>query len=165
MDGIEHKNPVRITQLPWGLTVRGLNIKKELSHWVQLQNEIFKGHQGYEHVDIEILQSLTEHSSFDHNLLILGLVFERPVGYCFGLSVESEANEKTLKIDGMGVLPEYRRKGYGQAIVFEILNRAYIKGHTSSELVVLSDNEAAINLYKKCGFSERYRHLWFKRNV
>jgi ribosomal protein S18 acetylase RimI-like enzyme len=162
---IDHKKPVTVSPLPWGLTVKGLNTKKELTLWAEIQNEIFKDYPNYEHVNIEVLGSLVKHSCFDPNLLVIGTVFDRPVGYCFGLSIGTESNEKTLKIEGMGVLPECRRKGYGQALMFEIINRAYIKGHTSSELVVLSTNQAAIDLYEKCGFKERYRHLWYKRTV
>ena len=156
---IEHEKPVKVTPLPWGLTVR------ELAVWAQLQNAIFKDYPGYEDVNSENMTSIVKHSSFDPNLLVIGTVFEKPIGYCLGLSVGSTTNDKTLKIEGMGVLPEHQRKGYGQALVFEILNRAYIKGHSSSELVVLSDNKAAIDLYKKCGFQERYHHLWYKKKL
>lgn len=162
---IEHKKPVTTTPLPRGLIVRGLNIKKELSLWAQLQNTIFKDKLDYEAVDVESLRLMTKHSSFDRNLLVICKVYDTPVGYCMGFSVQSETGEKILKIDAMGVLPEYRRKGYGQALIFEILNRAYIKGHTSSELLVLNTNQAAINLYEKCGFRERYRYMRYKRTV
>ena len=162
---IEHKKPVATPSLPWGLTVRGLNIKRELSVWAQLQNTIFKDKLDYQAVDVETLRHRTKHSSFDRNLLILCTVNGKSVGYCMAFSVQSETGEKTLKIHGMGVLPEYRRNRYGQALLFEILNRAYIKGHTSSELLVLSTNQAAIKLYEKCGFRERYRYLLYKRAV
>lgn len=162
---IEHKKPVTTPSLPWGLTVRGLNIKRELSVWAELQNTIFKDNLDYQPVDVDTLKHRTKQSSFDRNLLILCTVNGRSVGYCMAFSVLSEAGEKTLKIHGMGVLPEYRRYRYGQALLFEILNRAYIKGHTSSELLVLSTNQVAINLYEKCGFRERYRYLLYKRVV
>jgi ribosomal protein S18 acetylase RimI-like enzyme len=160
---IEHKNPVVTPSLPWGITVRGLNIKKELQVWAGIQNAIFRGRPHYEMVDFESLRFHTEHSSFDRNLLILGVLSEKPVGYGTGYSVLPETGEKTLKISGIGVLPEYRRKRYGQALLHELLNRAYIKGHTSSEIVVLSTNRPAIRLYEKCGFRERYKYLWYKR--
>lgn len=160
---IKHKEPVPTPSLPWGLTVRGLNIKKELEVWATIQNSIFKDYPNYEMVDVEKLKSLTEHSSFDRNLIVLCVVSGKPVGYGYGLSITSETGEKTLKISGMGILPEHRRNRYGQALLYELLNRAYIKGHTSSELVVLSTNRRAIRLYEKCGFSGRYKYFWYKR--
>lgn len=162
---IEHKTPVSTPSLPWGLTVRGLNIKKELPVLEYLQNTIFKDKPHYEPVDVEILKSTIEHSSFDRNLLVLCTVSEKPVGFGLGWSISSETGEKTLRIDSMGVLPDYRRHRYGQALVFELLNRAYIKGHTSSELTVLSSNRSAIRLYEKCGFRERYKCLLYKRTL
>ncbi len=162
---IEHKKPVPTPSLPWMLTVRGLNIKREIPVWADLQNTIFKDKPNYEPVDTDTLRARTEHTSFDPNLLILCLVSEEPVGYCMGYSIQSDTGEKILKIDGMGVLPEHRRKRYGQAMLFEMLNRAYIKGHTSTELVVLTTNRPAIRLYEKCGFRERYQYLWYKRVI
>lgn len=162
---VELRNPAAAVPLPLGLTVRALNIKRESVVWAQLQNTIFEDFPGYVAVDTEALAFIVKHSTFDPNLLVIGTFFSRPIGYCLGLSIESMTKEKTLKIEGMGVLPEFRRRGYGCALVSEILNRAYIKGHTSSELVVLSSNAAAITLYKKCGFKERYKHMWYKRTV
>ena len=71
--------------------------------------------------------------------------------------------KNVLQIHGLGVLPEYRRNGYGQSLLLEVLNRAYIDGYDISELVVNSTNQAAIRMYMKYGFQERYRHLWYKR--
>ena len=161
---IEHKIPVSTPSLPWGLTIRGLNIKSELQVWADIQNTIFRDHPRYEMIDVETLKSLTEHSSFDRNLVVLCIVSEKPVGFGFGYSVSSETGEKTLKISEMGILPEYRRHRYGQALLYELLNRAYIKGHTSSELVVLNTNRPAIRLYEKCGFQESYKYFWYKRD-
>lgn len=161
---IEHEIPVSTSSLPWGLTIRGLNIRKELQVWADIQNAIFRDYPHYEPEDVDTLRSLTEHSCFDKNLVVLCVVSKKPVGYGFGYSILSETGEKTLKISGMGILPEYRRQRYGQALLYELLTRAYIKGHTSSELVVLSTNRPAIRLYEKCGFQERYRYLWYKHD-
>jgi GNAT superfamily N-acetyltransferase len=162
---IEHKIPISTPSLPWGLTIRGLNIKKELQVWADIQNSIFRDYPHYEMVDVATLRSLTEHSNFDNNLVVLCIVSGKHVGYGFGYSISSETSEKTFKISGMGILHEYRKHRYGQALLYELLNRAYIKGHTSSELVVFSTNRPAIRLYEKCGFQESYRYLWYKRNL
>lgn len=160
---IEHETPVSTPSLPWGLTVRGLKIKKELPEWAYLQNLIFKDDPHYKSVDVEALRSLTRHSVFDRNLLILCTTFDKPVGYCFGYSISSETGEKSFRIDSMGVHPDYRRHRYGQALIFEIINRAYIKEHTSTELTILSSNKPAIRLFEKCGFKEMYKELQYKR--
>jgi ribosomal protein S18 acetylase RimI-like enzyme len=157
------KSPALVFPHPLGLTIRALNVKKELAVWAQLQNAIFKDYPGYKAVNTEVLDSITKHSTFDSSLLVIGTYFSRPIGYCLGFSFEPLDQEKILRIEGMGVLPEFRRRGYGCALVSEILKRAYIKDHASSELVVLSSNTSAISLYAKCGFKESCRHLWYMR--
>jgi len=158
-------NPPPVFPHPIGLTVRALNVKKELPIWAELQNTIFKDFPGYESVNIEILSATTKHITFDSSLLVIGTYFSQPIGYCLGFSIESMNKEKTLRIEGMGVLPEFRRRGYACAIMSEILKRAYIKQHVSSELVVRSTNTSAIGLYEKCGLREVYKHLWYKKAV
>jgi len=162
---IQLRNPGPVFPHPIGLTVRALNVKKELAVWAELQNTIFRDFPGYEAVNTEILSSTIKHITFDSSLLVIGTYFSQPIGYCLGFSVESLNKEKILRIEGMGVLPQFRRRGYGSAIVSEILKRAYIKQHVSSELVVRSSNRSAIGLYEKCGFTEIYKHLWYKRTA
>jgi len=161
----ELKTPGPVFPLPLGLTVRALNIKKELATWAQLQNAIFRESSDYEAVNTEILTSIVKHSAFDQSLLVIGTLFSKPIGYCLGFSMESAAKEKILRIERIGVLPEFRRRGYGCILVSEILIRAYIKEYVSSELVVRSSDKSAITLYEKCGFKESYKHMWYKRRV
>ncbi len=162
---VELKYPAISRPAPPGLIVRPLNVKRESVVWAQLQNRIFGNFPGYEPVSTETLASIVTHCTFDPNLVVVCSYFSRPVGYCLGFSVESSTKERILKIEGMGVSPEYRRRGYARALLSEILNRAYMKGHTSSELVVQSSNTAAISLYEKYGFKEIYKHIWCKRTI
>ncbi len=163
---LEHKIPEKPSIIDWGFRVRGLDVTKELPLWIQLQNEIFEDDPHYEPVDVESLKALINHSSFDPNLILVGLFNEKPVGLCSGWPINSELNgrsQKKVQIQGMGVVKKYRRKGYGQTLLSELLNRAFLKGHTSSELVVQSSNDAACSMYVKYGFKEKYRYLWFKK--
>ena len=162
---VEVRSAAAAIPVPLGLTVRALNIKRESVVWAQLQNTIFGDFPGYEAVTTDTLASIVKHSTFDPSLLVIGTYFSRPIGYCLGFSIESLTKEKTLKIEGMGVLPDFRRRGYARALMSEILTRAYIKGHTSSELVVLSSNAAAIALYEKYGFKEKNKQMWYKRTI
>ena len=162
----EHKIPGKPFILHWGFRVRGLNVKKELPLWAQLQNEIFEDDSHYEPADVESLTTLINHSSFDPNLILVGLFNEKPIGLCSGWPINSkptESRKKKVQIQGMGIVKKYRKQGYGQALLFELLNRAFLKGYTSSELVVQSSNSAACSMYTKCGFKEKYRYLWFKK--
>ena len=57
-------------------------------------------------------------------------------------------------ITNVAVNPSSRRKGIGEKIVRDILNRAYEKGVRDVFLEVRETNSAAIALYEKIGFKE-----------
>ncbi len=65
-------------------------------------------------------------------------------------------------IYGFGVLPDYRRNGYGKAILnitIELLKKQNAKIIT---LQVETKNSNALNLYKSCGFEENYVMDYYK---
>jgi GNAT superfamily N-acetyltransferase len=55
---------------------------------------------------------------------------------------------------GMGLLPPFRGKGYGAALLDATLNKARRQGLARIELAVRADNAQAIRLYKKVGFRQ-----------
>ena len=61
----------------------------------------------------------------------------------------------------MGVLPDYRRRGLGEALLRACIAKAKVKGITRVELEARADNVAAIRLYEKLGFV----HEALKRNA
>jgi ribosomal protein S18 acetylase RimI-like enzyme len=58
---------------------------------------------------------------------------------------------------GMGVHPDYRGRGLGTRLLSACLTKATAQGMTRIELEVRADNEAAIGLYRKLGFTEEGR--------
>lgn len=76
--------------------------------------------------------------------------------------VHLETSGEVYGIYGLGVLPEYRRSGYGR----EILNRAVeiLRGAGSREIMlqVVATNRNALNLYKSCGFVETSTMDYYK---
>jgi len=53
---------------------------------------------------------------------------------------------------GMGVLPDYRHRGLGEALLRACIAKARVKGITRIELAARADNVPAIRLYEKLGF-------------
>ena len=79
---------------------------------------------------------------------------------CFGLS-EGEALigvacgwlvVDELHITVVAVDPRHRRRGHARALLQALLQRARQDGAVHATLEVASDNEAALNLYGRCGF-------------
>jgi len=57
-------------------------------------------------------------------------------------------------IYAFGVLPEYRRRGYGREILEETLSRLFAEGWTAVGLEVDADNAPAQALYRSVGFHD-----------
>lgn len=57
--------------------------------------------------------------------------------------------------------PAYRRLGYGEALLLHMLNLAVEEGARVAYLQVLAANAAAMSLYAKLGFSEKYKQ-WYR---
>lgn len=88
---------------------------------------------------------------------------EQVVGWCdvFPYDNPRQSHRGAL---GMGLLPEYRGKGIGSALVNEVLNHSKRFGLEKVELHVYTSNESAIALYKKFQFEpegliKKYRKL------
>ena len=72
---------------------------------------------------------------------------DKLVGYTCVRAMYEEA-----QVCNVAVLPNYRRKGIAKQLVEEMLRLSVEKGCKYCELEVNTENEPAINLYKKCGF-------------
>lgn len=64
------------------------------------------------------------------------------------------SNGGTGGIYGLGVLPEYRGKGYGRAVLIHGVEKLKDLKATEIMLQVAAKNATALNLYKSCGFQE-----------
>ena len=58
---------------------------------------------------------------------------------------------------GMGLLPKYRRQGWGTKLVSEALGIGFSTGLERIELEVFASNAGAIKLYRNAGFREEGR--------
>ena len=68
----------------------------------------------------------------------------------------------TGAIYGLGVLPEYRGKGYGRAILLTGMQMLMDKNSARIMLQVSAGNETALNLYKSCGFAQTSAMDYYK---
>ncbi|TGY44031.1 GNAT family N-acetyltransferase [Clostridium sartagoforme] len=66
----------------------------------------------------------------------------------------SKEEENSIYISGFGIIPEYRRKGYGRASLVKVLNKLKGENISKIELDVEIKNKNALNLYKSCGLKE-----------
>ncbi|MFW9808396.1 MAG: GNAT family N-acetyltransferase [Candidatus Thorarchaeota archaeon] len=165
---LEYDEPIESEVRPKELRFRVLDPKRELKTWVELHNEIYSESYDRSFATTSSLRAQANHINFEPRLLVVCEAADKPVGIGSGWSSYHDVDDgekRVLKIQGLGVLPKYRRRGYGQALLVEMLNRAFHNGYRVAELVVHNTNQAAIDLYTKYKFQERYRHLWYRRDT
>jgi ribosomal protein S18 acetylase RimI-like enzyme len=68
--------------------------------------------------------------------------------------VHLEIIDKVGGIYGLGVIPEYRGKGYGKEILTQSIKKLTEKDVQEIMLQVAVKNKTALNIYKSCGFQE-----------
>jgi ribosomal protein S18 acetylase RimI-like enzyme len=66
--------------------------------------------------------------------------------------IHLEVSSGVAGIYGFGVLPEYRRKGYGRAILIKAIDTLRKDHFKDIKIQVEVKNEKALNLYRSCGF-------------
>jgi len=87
--------------------------------------------------------------------VLLAVSEGRPVGVavCF-LGFSTFQARPLLNIHDLAVLPEWRGKGIGRALLAHVEDRARRRGCCKLTLEVLDDNARARGLYESLGFSD-----------
>jgi len=126
--------------------------------WLGLAHEMF----GIEHFILPSEANANKWVKFVHDslagkrgFLLAAKIGNKPIGFAYGTIFRDypiEVSELTASINDLYVLPEFRGKGIGKKLIVESLNRLKTEGVKSVRLTVLTNNEAALKLYKKLGF-------------
>ncbi|NPA75179.1 MAG: GNAT family N-acetyltransferase [Euryarchaeota archaeon] len=93
--------------------------------------------------------------------LVAARVDEAICGYIFYSwnSSPLETRKKVGMIYDLYVVPEFRNRGLGTALLQYALNDMQSNGAQLVRLTVLSNNKKAISLYRKLGFAERLKSM------
>ena len=81
----------------------------------------------------------------------IALADEQVVGWCDVARKPMEGFRHSAVL-GMGLLPSYRSRGLGSALLRSVLGEAQSKGFSRIELEVYTANQPAIALYERVGF-------------
>ncbi len=96
------------------------------------------------------------------NLSVGAFYKEKLVGYTLN-GFGNWNGKKTAYDAGTGIIPEYRRKGIGKNIFKFLIPKLKALNIEQMLLEVISNNEAAIDLYRKLGFEETRELLFFEQ--
>ncbi len=83
-----------------------------------------------------------------------------PAAVGLGVAVQKDIGLFDLVVD-----PRQRRKGFGRAVVAQLLEWGRAQGCEYAFLQVLRENEAAISLYKEFGFAHVYDYSYYSQPV
>lgn len=61
---------------------------------------------------------------------------------------------QNVYLQAVGIVPEWRRRGYGRRLLATTVVKLLAEGHTRFALDVATDNRDALSLYQSCGFHE-----------
>lgn len=82
------------------------------------------------------------------------------IANCF-INFSTFKGKQYINIHDFAVLPNFRRKGIGKAIMQAIVDDAIIQGYCRINLEVRQDNYEAQKLYKRAGFTECDSPMFF----
>jgi ribosomal protein S18 acetylase RimI-like enzyme len=80
----------------------------------------------------------------------------QPIG-----SIGVVSSNDRMWIVALGVLPEYRRRGYGRQMLTRIVRRLMKEGHREILIEAVTDNRNALTLYRTCGFKEQTEYGYY----
>jgi ribosomal protein S18 acetylase RimI-like enzyme len=120
--------------------------------WADIYNDAFGGNKSLENVVHEF-----QRTSFSPNLYILST---NEMGYPIGL-LSSIRRGTHARIPTLAVRREWQKRGIGDAMLSEILQRLQHTGVDEVRLTVDSNNYAAKSLYIKFGFQLDYKRIHY----
>lgn len=110
---------------------------------------------GISETNSKILRRMLQNSSLPQGFATL---YEEDIPVACGLGV---IREQIVALYDIVTHPAYRRKGYGEQLVLNILDWARSEGAAESCLQVVKQNEGAVALYNKIGYGEIYPY-WYR---
>lgn len=120
---------------------------------INKQNAIYFNEENHDYdMDVTIDLGLTFNPEEEEKrgvITYLAIINNEIIG-----KINLQIYDGTGGIYGFGVLPEYRRKGYGRSILLLAVKMLKEKGARKTMLQVESKNSNALRLYKECGFYE-----------
>ena len=141
--------------------------------WIALNNRIFNDHPEQSSWSNRDLDIRIREDWFDDKGFLVATENGKMVAFCWtkihgGNSHKHANHEETHAHDPigeiyiMGVHPDYSGRGFGGAITIAGLQHMRYQGIFSAMLYVESQNESALKLYRKLGFTEWGRDVLYK---
>ncbi|NOZ28532.1 MAG: GNAT family N-acetyltransferase [Chloroflexi bacterium] len=150
---------------PPGVRLRTYHPGQDAQAWLALDAAAFSRHWGATPLTPEDVAALADRPDFDPD----GLWFAEVDGKLVGQALARYNKQgPTLlgmpvgRIDEVAVLPAYRGRGIGRALVLAAMNYLWSRGCRVIELTVDGENARARRLYDTLGFVEAGQLHWYR---
>ena len=130
------------------LKIKPLNPDENGEDFISVFNKsLLAGYDPYQPIDYGDLDKFPKTT-------FIGYLYGRPVAF-ITYTIEEENGEKVGVIAGLGVIPEYRRRGVAKALIIKTATEIE-KNFNVRKLIcdVYEKNTASLNLVKKFGFKK-----------
>ncbi|MBM7633134.1 GNAT family N-acetyltransferase [Geomicrobium sediminis] len=108
---------------------------------------------GERNLTIEKQRAMVQHFLVNnYSTIVLAEDADELVGYVIAIGGEVQRTKHSVRLV-IGVLDSYRGQGIGHRLFNFIDSWAKLQGIARLELSVVTTNEAALRLYRKCGFT------------
>jgi GNAT superfamily N-acetyltransferase len=130
---------------------------------LQAWNEGFQGYFVDMSASLDKFLARLHNESLSPEHSLLAFCDGRPAGILLN-GIRESGNQKVAWNGGTGVSPEFRGRGIGKALMRATLNLYKKNSVEVATLEAISQNETAIELYKKCGYRITDRLLFLEHD-
>ncbi|MGO1661700.1 MAG: mycothiol synthase [Canibacter sp.] len=146
------------TRVPEGMTLRTFDAERDADRWVELNARVFADHAEQGQVSREDLDGRMAQPWFNPvDFFVLEDSSGAMVGYNWLKRADGEA-----EIYVVGVSPDAAGQGLGTLLMNVALGYFKSLNYDSAILYVDDSNEAAVNLYRKLGFREKFVDVQYR---
>jgi mycothiol synthase len=137
-----------------GFEIATFDPKFHKAEWLELNNKIFINHPDQGNWAIEDLENRMAEPWFDPEGFFIAFENKKMIGFCWTKIHHDFVNQDPVaELYVIGVDPDSRTKGIGNAVAVTALNYLKEKGLNQAMLYVDADNSKALKLYESLGFN------------
>jgi mycothiol synthase len=133
------------------LKIRAFVQGEDEAIWLTMRNESFTEYDDFRPGTMEDIKIWEKSPEFDPVGLYIAEVEDKPVG-CIQAHVDRERKEKKGFVQGLCVIPAYRRRGIGRALLETALSSLRERGMETAQAWSRDDKPAAKHLLESIGF-------------
>jgi len=134
-----------------GLKIRNFMKGEDEEAWLRIGNEAWKEFEGYTLATMEDMEMRKRDPSFDDVGMFIAELGGKPAGRVDAY-VDNYREEKKGFIQKLSVIPRFRRRGVGRALVNKAIQSLRERGMETAESWVREDQTACKHLLESIGF-------------